>query len=96
MIHSPAAYSTMSTSSSVGGNDQVSFPYFYNATVLVSDQIITKEEKEMLQERRAQIQGYEPPYSESESLDPVSGEQTRIPMSNKASILQSKGRIVCS
>ena len=73
--------------SMAGGKDEASLPYFYNSTVCVSDLMITKEEKEMFEERKLHIQAYEPPFTESEMVDPVSGEQTRVSMSTRASIL---------
>lgn len=62
-------------------------PFFYNATVVEGGSVMTEEEKSILEERREQIEVYCPPYTTGQDLDPVSGEEPRIPMSTRASIL---------
>ena len=66
---------------------QDSFPFFYNATVMEGGSVMTVEEKSILEERREQINAYCPPFTTGRDPDPVSGEEPRVPMSTRASIL---------
>lgn len=66
---------------------QDTFPFFYNATVMEGGSIMTAEERSILEGRREQIKAYCPPFTTGRDLDPVSGEEPRVPMSTRASIL---------
>lgn len=68
---------------------QDAFPFFYNATVVEGDSVMTDEERFILDERRRQIAAYCPPFTTGLDPNPVSGEKPRIPMSTRASILFS-------
>lgn len=74
---------------------QDSFPFFYNATVVEGGSVMTEEERSILEERRAQIEAYCPPYITGLDPDPVSGEEPRVPISTRASIFLSHSLCVC-
>ena len=93
----------MSSSSALNGHQQVeqratsqtpsshqdAFPFFYNATVVEGDSVMTDEERSIVDERRRQIEAYCPPFTTGLDPNPVSGEELRIAMSTRASILLS-------